>query len=141
MLEELMRECRNWFLIPEEVHTGAYSIKNGSIELPFLLDGQYFRICGSVFNDGVYEYGKSRLKDEDFIGAIWPLAVPPAFLALAEEIQNWRDKYEDKANSPFQSESFGGYSYTKSSQNTAESGSAAGWKRVFAGRLAKWRKL
>lgn len=141
MLEELMRECRNWFVAPNGVHLGTFTVKEGSITLPFLVYGQYFRIVGSVFNDGVYEYGNFYLKDETFEGAIWALSVPPAFIKLSEEIKSWRDQYENAANSPFQSESFAGYSYTKSSANGNSGGSVTGWQGVFASRLNKWRKL
>lgn len=141
MLEELMRECRNWFVAPNGVHLGTFTVKEGSITLPFLVYGQYFRIVGSVFNDGVYEYGNVYLQDETFEGAIWALSVPPAFIKLSEEIKSWRDQYENAANSPFQSESFAGYSYTKSSANGNSGGSVTGWQGVFASRLNKWRKL
>lgn len=141
MLEELMRECRNYFLIPGGVHPDTYTIKDGSIALPFLVSGQYFRIIGSVFNDGVHQYGVAELADETFDGAVWALLVPPAFLALSDEIQSWRNQYENAANSPFQSESFAGYSYTKSSTNGNSGGSVTGWQGVFASRLNKWRKL
>nr|DAT53276.1 MAG TPA: hypothetical protein [Caudoviricetes sp.] len=141
MLEELMRECRNWFVAPNGVHLGTFTIKDGSVSLPFLVLGQYFRIVGSVFNDGVYEYGNVSLQDETFEGAVWALSVPPAFIKLSEEIKIWRDQYENAANSPFQSESFAGYSYTKSSANGNSGGSVTGWQGVFAFRLNKWRKL
>ena len=88
MLEELMRECRNWFVAPNGVHLGTFTVKEGSIALPFLVYGQYFRIVGSVFNDGVYEYGNVYLQDETFEGAIWALSVPPAFIKLSEEIKS-----------------------------------------------------
>ena len=141
MLEELMRECRNWFVTPNGVHLGEFSIKGGSIALPFLRAGQYFRIMGSVLNDGVYQYGDCALMDETFDGAIWAMAVPAEFLRLEEEIKEWRNKYESAANSPFQSESFAGCSYTKSSANGNSGGSVTGWQGVFASRLNKWRKL
>lgn len=141
MLEELMRECRNWFVAPDGVHLGTFTIKDGSVSLPFLVSGQYFRIVGSVFNDGVYQYGAAELADETFDGAVWALLVPPAFLALAEEIQDWSDQYENAVNSPFQSESFAGYSYTLKSDGTAQGGSANGWRGAFSSRLANWRKL
>lgn len=141
MLEELMRECRNYFLIPGGVHPDTYTIKNGSIALPFLIMGQYFRIIGSTFNDGVYQYGADGLTDETFNGAVWALAVPAAFISLVEDVEAWRDKYESAASSPFQSESFAGYSYTKSSANGISGGSVTGWQGVFASRLNKWRKL
>ena len=109
--------------------------------LPFLVVGQYFRIIGSTFNDGVYQYGTGGLTDETFDGAVWALAVPAAFISLVEDVEAWRDKYESAANSPFQSESFAGYSYTKSSANSNSGGSVTGWQGVFAARLNKWRKI
>lgn len=141
MLEELMRECRNWFVAPNGVHHGVFTIKNGSISLPFLVEGQYFRIIGSVFNDGVYKYGAGSLTDETFDGTVWALAVPAAFISLVEDVEEWRNKYESAANSPFQSESFAGYSYTMKSEIAAQGGSANGWHGAFSARLNKWRKL
>lgn len=141
MLEELMRECRNWFVIPNGVHLGTFAIKDGSIALPFLAMGQYFRIIGSVFNDGVYQYGADSLTDETFNGVVWALSVPAAFVSLAEDVEAWRNKYENAANNPFQSESFAGYSYTKSSTSGNSGGSVTGWQSVFAARLNKWRKI
>lgn len=141
MLEELMRECRNWFVVPNGVHLGTFTIEDGSIALPFLVVGQYFRIIGSTFNDGVYQYGTGGLIDETFDGAVWAMAVPAAFIALVEDVEAWRSKYESAANSPFQSESFAGYSYTKSSTNGNSGSSVTGWLGVFAARLNKWRKL
>lgn len=141
MLEELMRECRNWFVVPNGVHLGTFTIEDGSIALPFLVIGQYFRIIGSTFNDGVYQYGTGGLTDEKFDGAVWALAVPAAFVSLVEDVEAWRSKYESTANSPFQSESFAGYSYTKSSASGNSGGSVTGWRGVFAARLNKWRKI
>ena len=134
MLEELMRECRNWFKIPDGAYSGTFTIKDGSITLPFLVEGQYFRIIGSVFNDGVYQYGAGGLTDETFDGAVWALAVPAAFISLVEDVEAWRSKYENAASSPFQSESFAGYSYTKSSTNGDSGGSVtAGRERLRPG--------
>jgi len=141
MLEELMRECRNWFKVPDGAYSGTFTIKDGSITLPFLVEGQYFRIIGSVFNDGVHQYGAGSLTNETFDGTVWALAVPAAFISLVEDVEAWRSKYETAASSPFQSESFAGYSYTKSSANGNSGGSVKGWQGVFASRLNKWRKL
>nr|DAG60609.1 MAG TPA: hypothetical protein [Caudoviricetes sp.] len=141
MLEELMRECRNYFLIPGGVHPDTYTIKDGSIALPFLRVGQYFRIVGSTFNDGVYQYEDFTLVDETFTGAVWVLAVPQEFERLAENIQKWRTEYEDTQNSPFQSESFGGYSYSLKSDSGSYGSSLVGWRRTFANDIRKWRKL
>ena len=102
--------------------------------LDFLQDGQYFRILGSVYNDGVYQY-PAVLTDEVFEGQIWAMRVPPAFIALSGEIDEYITK---NAESPYTSESFGGYSYTKA---TGESGAPLTWRDVFASRLNAWRKL
>lgn len=144
MLTELCQELRNWFV--REQHIGKFEIADGSIDAPFLLDGQYYRIVGSVFNDGVHQYGSGEtLTDETFEGAVWSMAVPEAVLALAETIDDWRGKYEtadSSAMSPYMSESFGGYSYQKGSALTSKNTSGGtSWKSVFSGQLNAWRKL
>ena len=65
MLTAICAELRNWFVVPNGVHIQAYTISGGSIApLDFLQEGQYFRIIGSVFNDGVYQYPAADLTDE-----------------------------------------------------------------------------
>ena len=138
MLTEICAELRNWFVVPDGVHIGTYTISGGSIApLDFLQEGQYFRIVGSVFNDGVYQYPATSLTDEVFEGAVWAMAVPPTLIALAAEIEEYNKSDAGKA-SPFTSESFGGYAYTKA---TDENGAPIGWKKAFASRLNRWRKL
>ena len=138
MLTELCAELRNYFEVPNGRHFGKFTISGGSIApLEFLQEGQYFRIVGSVFNDGVYQYPAASLTDEVFEGAVWAMAVPPTLIALAAEIEAYNDSDAGKA-SPYTSESFGGYSYTKA---TDASGSPIGWQKAFASRLNKWRKL
>lgn len=141
MLTELCAELKNYFLRDQskDIHSGTYEIIGGSIELPFLLDGQYFRIVGSVLNDGVYCYPAGGLADETFEGAIWAMAVPPAVVDLAYEIDNWEKDNAETLSSPYTSESFGGYSYSKASG--ANGSGAYSWRDQFAGRLAKWRRL
>ena len=137
MLTELLAEIRNYFEVPNGRHFGKFEISGGSIApLDFLQEGQYFRIVGSVFNDGVYQY-PAELKDEVFEGAVWAMRLPPAVIALAAEIKDYNDSDAGKA-SPFTAESFGGYSYTKA---TDANGAPIGWQKAFASRLNKWRKL
>ena len=137
MLTEICAEIRNYFEVPNGKHFGTFTISGGSIApLDFLQEGQYFRIVGSVFNDGVYQY-PAELKDEVFEGAVWAMAVPPTLIALAAEIKEYNDSDAGKA-SPFTAESFGGYSYTKA---TDANGAPIGWQKAFASRLNKWRKL
>ena len=145
MLTELCQEIKNWFDADRVFDT--FSIENGELHLPFLQNGQYFRIVGSVFNDGVYQYPANGLMDETFDGAVWAMAVPPEVIALASDIEAWQTKYgaaDSAAMSPFQSESFGGYSYSKgsgSSGSGGSGGSGATWQSAFAGRLNLWRKI
>lgn len=133
MLESVLQYLHNWFLVA--VYDDLYTIKDGSIEQPFLQSGQYFRIVGSILNDGVYNYPVENLKDEEFTGSIWALAVPPAVLSLVDEITAWTAKNGDSG--AYTSESFGGYSYSKA---TNSKGVAVGWRDVFAAQLAPWKK-
>ena len=139
MLEQVLMNIRNWFTVEGGIHSGTFSIKDGSITLPFLADGQYFRICGSVFNDGLHQYPAADLVNEKFSGAIWALAIPPAVVDLADEIQKWQEKNGEVASSPFNSESFGGYSYSKATD--AETGGAVTWQSAFKQQLSAWRKI
>ena len=139
MLEQVLMNIRNWFTVEGGIHSGTFSIKDGGITLPFLADGQYFRICGSVFNDGLHKYPAADLADEKFSGAIWALAIPPAVVDLADEIQKWQEKNGEASVSPYQSESFGGYSYSKATDSA--SGGAVTWQSVFKRQLSAWRKI
>lgn len=139
MLEQVLLYLKNFFIVENGVHDGEYTIKGGNIDLPFLQKGQYFRILGSVFNDGVYQYTDSmalHLTDETFDGTIWALAIPRAVTELASEIEAWEAK--NAADTPFVSESFGGYSYSRA---TNSNGQPSGWQDVFRARLNPYRKL
>ncbi len=143
MLEQVLTELRNWFRVRDAhggVYPGTYTVENGKIALPFLREGQYYRVLGSVFNDGLHRYGDETdaLRDETFDGSVWALAVPRAVIDLAEEITAWQTKYGNAAQSPYQSESFGGYSYTKAA---GASGAGGTWQSVFAARLNAYRKI
>ncbi len=138
MLEAILQHLNNWFLIPDGIHAGVYTVEGGAITLPFLQNGQYFRITGSLFNDGVYQYGgANEFADETFQGAIWALAIPQSVITLAEEVADWQK--QNGVTGPYTSESFGGYSYTKAVN--PQTGQPAAWQDVFRGRLNVWRKL
>ena len=137
MLTELCAELRNYFVV--EIHEGRFTINGGKIApLDFIQENQYFRIVGSVFNDGVHQNTADLvLTDEIFSGAVWSMAVPPSVVDLAAEIKKYNESDEAKP-SAYQSESFGGYSYSKA---TDENGAPIGWKKVFASRLNKYRRI
>ena len=136
MLTEICAEIRNYF--PTEKRCGEFTISGGSIApLDFLQEGQYFRIVGSVFNDGVYQYPNAVLTDEVFTGAVWAMALPPALIALSADIKKYADAV-DSNPSPYTAESFGGYSYTKA---TDADGNVMSWQKAFGKRLNKWRRI
>lgn len=137
MLTDLCQELHNWFEV--EKHYGEFEIAGGALTASFLQPGQYFRIIGSIFNDGVWQYGDT-LTDETFDGAIWAMAIPPAVLELNEQIDSWLKQYGETQNSPYSSESFGGYSYSKNSSSGSGADKST-WQGVFAPRLNKWRKM
>ena len=139
MLEQVLMNIRRWFPVEGGIHSGTFTIKDGGITLPFLAEGQYFRICGSVFNDGLHQYNVLDLTDETFNGTIWALAIPKAVIELADEIGKWQEKNGEAASSPFSSESFGGYSYSKSTD--AETVGAVTWQSAFKQQLSAWRKI
>ena len=133
MLEEILAHINNYFVVSKQ--KGGYEISNGIISLPFLQTNQYFQIVGSLFNDGVYKYPVSGLTDESFTGEVRAMAVPPAVIALSETINEFANANKPSA---YTSESFGGYAYSKA---TNENGVAAQWQDVFAKQLNRWRKL
>ena len=138
MLEQVLMHLNNWFLVPGGIHEDAYTIKDGSIALPFLQNGQYFRIRGSIFKDGLHQYPVNGLMGETFSGTIWALAIPNAVIDLAAEMEEWQAKNGDAAAGPYQSESFGGYSYSKS---TNANGGTVNVFDVYKSRLNQWRKI
>ena len=143
MLSALCHEIKNWF--ETEKLFGDFVIEDGTLTLEKAQEGQYFRIVGSVFNDGVYQYPALNLSDEVFNGAIWLMAVPKEIIDLSEEIDEWNNLYggvDSASMSPYNSESFGGYSYSKSGGGSSDGTNRAGtWQGAFASRLNNWRKI
>lgn len=148
MLTELCQELRNWF--ERDKYIGTFTIEDGQISVPdgSIQSGQYFRIIGSVFNDGVHKYepdseDAETLTDEIFEGAVWTMAVPPAVVDLSGRINEWSTKYGDLVSSPYSSESFGGYSYVKAGSGRGNGDSSMGptWQSAFADELNRWRKI
>lgn len=145
MLEEVLRNLNNWFEVPGKRLTGFFQVEGGALTLPdgWLLDGQYFLVSGSVMNDGLHQWPAYDLVDEGFEGEVQALAVPMAVQDLADRIEIWWEKYGKAAESPYQSESFGGYTYTKASGNGSQGGSQGRltWRDAFRSELNRWRKL
>ena len=143
MLTEVCIYLNNFF--PKEKKKGTFTIRDGKIVNLSLLNGQYFRIMGSVMNDGVYKFPVVNLNDEVFEGFIWSMAVPPTVIDLTSEIETWQTKNGSAtsvAMSPFTSESFNNYSYSKPSGGDGTGSKATGtWQSAFANRLNPYRRL
>ena len=142
-MTDVFQYLRNWFDRNQPKYYGNFTIEDGALVGDYkIATGQFYRIVGSALNDGVYVYGQEQLDDETFEGAIWLMAVPRDVRNLIAEIDLWQEKYGgvDSANmSPYQSESFGGYSYTKASGGSTSS--VPTWQSVFADRLGRYKKL
>lgn len=148
MLEQVLNYIHNYFDTNQPKYYGDFSVVDGVISSSDcgdmgLQNGQYFRVIGSVFNDGIWQYGSQELKDETFKGEVWLMAVPPSVIGIVNEIQDWLAKYGNVVDSPYSSESFGGYSYNKAQGLSAGDGggSASSWQVVFGSRLNAWRKI
>ena len=153
MLTEVCAYLKNWFDV-DEYHKklprmeGKFRVANGSLpELEdLLIKGQCFYIYGSYLNDGVHVYtDELRLNDETFTGLIQSMRVEPDFLKVCQEMEAWETKYggvDSAAMSPYNSESFGGYSYSKSAGGSGDGARASSDPvSVFGSRLKRWRKL
>lgn len=134
MLEAVLAHLNNWFT--RQTLTKAWRVEGGVLDVPvcFLSDGQWFRVQGSVFNDGLFQWPCEGMHDEEFHGTVQALAVPDAVVKLADDIEKWCGENGD-AQAPYQSESFGGYTYTKATDGSQT------WQGAFRHRLNRWRKL
>ncbi len=145
MVEKIMAHIHNYF--ERTCYTGTFEIRDHVLIFDKLIEGQYFRIVGSLLNDGVYINDDSlTLHDEVFEGCIYSLAPPKAFLELCSEIAEWTEKNKEAIDSPYPSENvIGVYSYTLKSASGGSGNSGKGnvssWENQFYSPLNEWRKL
>ncbi len=139
---EVMRHINNFF--ERGYRATEYTITGGALEPADLLrPGLWVCITGSFYHDGAWRIDADlRLEDlpentpdETFTGRVWLLAPPPAFLALCDEIAEFVQK---NSVTPYQSESFGEYSYTKAQ---GKGGGILSWQEAFADRLQPYRHM
>lgn len=143
MIEQVCSEIRNFFTYKEDIHIGDFEIKGGIISPSLVFKTDYIRIVGSRKNNGVYKVSELSLKDEKFHGAIWEMSIPQDFLNLMKDIEDWQAKngaVDSPAMSPFNSESFGGYSYSKT-VGGANGMTTTSWKTAFSTQLSRWRRI
>lgn len=133
----VMRHCRNYFEVG--YLDGTFRITGNVLsEVP---GAHWVYISGSLMHDGVWEIcdgyltGRSveGLHDEEFDGRVWLLAPPVEFLETCKTIGDYVEKNPIGA---LVSESFGAYSYTRSTVN-----GSTGWADVFASSLLPYRRM
>ena len=141
VLEDVLGYIHNWF-VRDTYEVSGCTIAGGTLPMD-IPNGVWFRIQGSYLNDGMHVGGDADLTDETFDGTVTTHVVPAPLIALCEEIEEWKATYGAASSSPYQSESFGGYSYSKGSNGSVNSAGtpSSGWQSAFAGRFTKWRKL
>ena len=145
ILEDVLGSIHNWF-VRDTYRVSDCQIRDGSLPASISFpDGVWYRIQGSYLNDGIHLRGSEDegLVDETFSGTVTVHKPPKALLRIVGEISDWQTEQGKTANGPYQSESFGGYSYTLKGNSTASgtNSPSTGWRAVFAGRLSQWRKL
>ena len=141
-LKEICDYIHNYF--ESEYFEGEYAITDGSIDLigVDIQENQYYMIEGSVFNDGIYKHISTDLTDETFTGTVITMRVPRDVLDVLEEATEWTNNNASVINSPLNSESFGGYSYSKGSSSKKDGSQGQfTWRDVFGDRLKAYRKI
>lgn len=151
MLTQICQYLRNWF--DHDAHKnrlpyweGEFTIEGGVL-VGFsdrLIYGQYYRIIGSILNDGVHQWPNEELYNETFTGTVQSMSIPPDVVALDTDVPAWLEANAAALASPYQSESFGGYSYSLRGSGSAQDGtSGLEWynQPQFKVRLDPWRKI
>lgn len=147
MLEEVLRYINNRFDrdssgVAYGSKSGTFTIEGGSLEVDGLLEGQYYWVEGSALNDGLHLHPSSDMRDETFSGTVVFLVIPNSVVDMAAEIEAWNAANSEVVNSPLQSESFGGYSYTRAGGGSEGNQTpSAAWQLQYGARLRPYRKL
>ena len=143
MLTEICAYLHNYF--DYERHSGEISIVNGNIfcngKKITLEEGQYFALFRNRIPLGVFNEVPA---DKNFEGSVWLMDVPKAIIdanAWAEAWVTQNGAATSEANSAFQSESFGGYSYNKGTNASGKGGMSVFDNAQFSRMLNPYRKL
>lgn len=142
ILIDVMNHVKNYFVNPRQTEEGKFTISGGIITLrgKYLI-GQHLAVSGSILSSGVYLVNDDLItldgaRDETFTGMVAGLAVPPNFLRLVKEIEDFSNSREGQASNVV-SASFGIQSFSFA---TDADGNRAGWEQVFAKRLNQFRR-
>lgn len=164
-IEALCGETHNYHETDRVI--GEYTIENGNISLPFLVNGQFFRIHGSKFNDGVYIYSKDyiirdatwgdilndninwgSLTEEDWGNLKHAELIDESFTGAIWPMRMPRAflKLAQEIETYNESEAAKASPYTSESISghysyTKASVTDSAWENVFSAKLKRWRKV
>lgn len=141
MLTEICAYLKNYF--DYERHIGEIKIADGVITCngERIETGQHFALFRDRFALGVFADGDA-LEDKTFDGAIWLMDVPEAVKTADKWAADWTAANGSaEANGPYQSESFGGYSYSKGTGANGGVGSSVFDQAQFKAMLAPYKKI
>lgn len=140
---------KNWFIrkpdgtdVPKV--KGTFTIASGVItgDGLSLVDGQYYGIRGSIFNDGIHEFEsvptEPYLKDETFKGEVQPMLVPIDVVEAAKKAADLESKQGDI--SLLQSENISANSYSYSMKSADEIVKTQVQSLIMPG-LSRYQKL
>lgn len=132
---ELCAYTHNFFDRADDPIAGEFTFEPDTVPAG-VIPGQYFLVCGSIFNDGVHLAGEGDLTAETFNGTVQPMRVPPAFVGLARKITDYDAKLP--SGGVYVSQSFNGWSGTMA---TGSDGLPADGKARYKAEINQWRKM
>lgn len=141
MLTKICAYLKNYF--DYERHIGTIQIADGVITCngERIETGQHFALFRDRFVLGVYQAG-DEIENKTFDGAIWLMDIPDGVKAADEWAEAWEaENGSAQANGPFQSESFGGYSYSKGTGANGGVGSSVFDQAQMKAMLAPYKKI
>lgn len=146
MLTRVCRYLKNWF-VKSNTGNGDVAVIDGKVyfngsEIE-MNEGQHFALVRTRYVYGVYAYG-DEIEDSEFEGAVWIMDVPKDVLDVVVRMTAWEEANggsDSPAMSPYQSESFGGYSYSKASGGGGKVGSSVFDNAEFASVLRPFKKI
>ena len=132
---ELCVYTHNFFDQADDPVAGEFAFEPDTIPAG-VVSGQYFLVCGSIFNDGVHKAGDGSLTAETFRGTVQPMRVPPAFVELAQKVTDYDAALP--GGGLYTSQSFAGWSGTLA---TGSDGLPANGVTRYRNEINQWRKL
>lgn len=132
---ELCALTHNFFDRADDPIAGEFAFEPDTVPAG-VVPGQYFLVCGSIFNDGVHKAGDGDLTAETFTGTVQPMRVPPAFVVLAQKITDYDARLP--SGGMYVSQSFNGWS---GSMATGSDGLPADGLTRYRKEINQWRKL